>query len=209
MSSANSKECYIGIDIGATYLKSGIVSREGRIWAQRIQNVEHESLSLLTRQIVGQVHELRQADEGLHILGVGVGVPALVSKSGFRISVSPAMPYLNGAEFKTQMEQSLQLPTWVENDAHVSAYGEMLMGAASGASNFAYIAVGTRVGAALILGGEIFYGASGYAGELGHVSVDPEGKKCSCGGTGCLEKYVSAPSIAQRVEERLSLNPSS
>jgi glucokinase len=209
MSSANSKECYVGIDIGATYLKSGIVSHEGRIWAQRIQNVEHESLSLLTRQIVAQVHELRQADEELHILGVGVGVPALVSKSGTRISISPSMPYLNGAEFKTQMEQSLQLPTWVENDAHVSAYGEMLMGAASGASNFAYITVGTRVGAALILGGQIFYGASGYAGELGHVSVDPEGKKCSCGGTGCLEKYVSAPSIAQRVQERISLNPSS
>jgi len=59
MSSANSKECYIGIDIGATYFKFGIVSREGRIWAQRIQNVEHESLFLLTRQIVGQVYELR------------------------------------------------------------------------------------------------------------------------------------------------------
>jgi len=210
MSSAlNGKDCYIGIDIGGTYLKSGIVSPEGKIWAQRIQNVEHESLSALTKQIVGQVQELRQADEGFHILGVGVGVPALVPRNASHISISPAMPYLNGAEFKAQMEQSLQLPAWVENDANVGAYGEMLMGSAVGVKNFIYIAIGTRVGAAVVIDGKIFYGASGYAGELGHVSVDPEGKKCSCGGTGCLERYVSAPSIAQRVEERISLNPSS
>jgi glucokinase len=210
MSSAfASKDCYVGIDIGATYLKSGIVSPEGRIWAQRIQNVEHESLSALIKQILSHVQELRQADEGFHIVGVGVGVPALVSKNASHISISPAMPCLNGAEFKTQMEQSLQLPAWVENDANVGAYGEMLMGAAVGVSNFVYIAIGTRVGAAVVIDGKIFHGASGYAGELGHVSVDPEGKKCSCGGTGCLERYVSAPSIAQRVEERISLNPSS
>jgi glucokinase len=209
MNSASSKDCYVGIDIGATYLKSGIVSPEGRIWAQRIQNVEHESLSILIKQIVGQVDELRQADGTFHTLGVGVGIPALVSRNASHISISPAMPYLNGAEFKTQLEQSLQLPVWLENDANVGAYGEMLMGAAVGVNNFIYIAIGTRVGAAVVLDGKIFHGTSGYAGELGHVSVDPEGKKCSCGGTGCLEKYVSAPSIAQRVEERISLNPSS
>jgi glucokinase len=209
MNSASSKDCYVGIDIGATYLKSGIVSPEGRIWAQRIQNVEHESLSILIKQIVGQVHELRQADGTFHTLGVGVGIPALVSRNASHISISPAIPYLNGAEFKTQLEQSLQLPVWLENDANVGAYGEMLMGAAVGVNNFIYIAIGTRVGAAVVLDGKIFHGTSGYAGELGHVSVDPEGKKCSCGGTGCLEKYVSAPSIAQRVEERISLNPSS
>src|SRR5262245_4803042 len=209
MNSANSKDSYVGIDIGATYLKSGVVSPEGRIWAQRIQNVEHESLSLLIKQVVSQVHELRQADGGFHILGVGIGVPALVSRNASHISISPALPYLNGADLTTQVEQSLQLPAWAADDANVGAYGEMLIGAAVGGSDFIYVAIRARVGAAVVLDGKIFHGASGYAGELGHVSVDPEGKKCSCGGTGCLERYVSAPSIAQRVEERISLNPSS
>jgi glucokinase len=203
------KECYVGIDIGATYLKAGIVSPEGRIWAQRIQNVQHENLSVLTRQIVAQIQELRHADEGFRVVGVGAGVPGLVSRKTSRISISPTMPYLNGAEFKAQVEQSLQLPVWVENDAKVNAYGEMLMGAAVGVKNFVYITIGTRVGAAVVIDGKIFQGASGYAGELGHVGVDPEGKKCFCGGNGCLERYISAPSIAQRVEERISLNPSS
>jgi predicted NBD/HSP70 family sugar kinase len=85
----------------------------------------------------------------------------------------------------------------------------MLLGAAQGVDHFIYIAIGSRVGAAVVLGRKLYQGFSGFAGELGHVGVDPDGKKCYCGGTGCLERYVSAPSIAQRVEERISLNPSS
>lgn len=209
LSTITGKECYVGIDIGATYLRAGIVSPEGKIWAQRIQNVQHENLTLLTKQIVAQIQELRQADESFHLVGAGVGVPGLVSRKTSRISISATMPYLSGAEFKTQLEQSLQLPVWVENDAKVNAYGEMQIGVAVGVRNFIYIAIGTRVGAAVVIDGKIFEGASGYAGELGHVGVDPEGKKCFCGGTGCLERYISAPSIAQRVEERIALNPSS
>jgi glucokinase len=203
------KACYVGIDIGATYLKAGVVSVDGKIWAQRIQDVHHENLNILSNQIVSVIQELRQADGSFQFKGVGIGVPGLVSKKRSRISISPNMPYLNGAEFKAQMEPLLELPVLLENDAKVNAYGEMLMGAAADVRNFVYITIGTRVGAALVIDRKILQGASGYAGELGHMVVDPEGKKCSCGGTGCLESYVSAPSIAQRVEERISLNPSS
>jgi len=209
MNSAGSKDCYIGIDIGATYLKSGIVSPEGKIWAQRIQNVQHETLGMLTNQIVAQMRELRQADDDFHLESVGIGVPSLVSRKTSGISVSATLPYLNGADLKAELEPLLKLPVWLENDAKASAYGEMQVGAAVGAKNFIYIAIGSRVGAAVVIDGKIFQGVSGYAGELGHMAVDPEGKKCSCGATGCLERYVSAPSIAQRVEERISLNPSS
>src|SRR5437773_4435386 len=203
------KECYMGIDIGGTYIKAGVVSADGKIWAQRLQAVQHENLNVLIKQIVGVVHELRQAGESFQFKGVGIGVPGLVSKKKSRISISPNMPYLNGVEFKAQMEQLLELPVWLENDAKVNAYGEMLMGAARDIRDFIYITIGTRVGAAVVIDRKIFQGASGYAGELGHMGVDPEGKKCFCGGTGCLERYVSAPSIAQRVEERISLNPTS
>ncbi len=203
------KECYIGIDIGGTYLKGGVVNGDGKIWAQRLQPVEHESLAALLDQIIILVNELRQADEAFKVKGVGLGVPGLVSKRKSRISISPNVPYLNGVEFKTQMENLLELPVWLENDANVNAYGEMLMGAAVSVNDFIYITIGTRVGAAIVIGRKIYQGAGGYAGELGHIAIDPEGKKCYCGSSGCLERYVSAPSIAQRVEERISLNPSS
>jgi len=83
------------------------------------------------------------------------------------------------------------------------------MGAARDVDDFVYVSIGTRVGAGLVVNRRIYQGAGGFAGELGHIAVDPDGKKCFCGSTGCLERYVSAPSIAQRVEERIVLNPSS
>ncbi len=208
-SNLHHKECYAGIDIGATSLRAGIVSPEGKIWAQRIQSVRHESLGGLTSQIVAQMQELRQADDGFHLAGVGVGIPGLVSRMTSSISVSAALPYLSGAALKPQLERLLGLPVWLENDAKASAYGEMQIGAAAGAKDFVYISIGNRVGAAVVIDGKVFQGASGFTGELGHTVIDPEGKKCSCGATGCLERYISAPSIAQRVEERISLNPSS
>jgi glucokinase-like ROK family protein len=203
------KDCYIGIDIGDTYLNAGVINSDGRIWAQRHQDVPHENFAMLTQQIVATVSELRQADRSFPIKGVGIGVPGLISRRNSRIILSLNLPFLNGVEFKGQVEELIGLPVVLENDANMAAYAEMLIGAALGVSHFIYVAIGSRVGAAIILDRKVYQGFSGFAGELGHVSVDPDGKKCYCGGTGCLERYVSAPSIAQRVEERISLNPSS
>jgi len=201
--------CYIGIDIGSASIKAGVVDSEGKIRAQRNRSIAHESLPSLSRQIAAIVAELKEADSKFEVRGVGIGVPALVSKKKSRISISPSLPYLNGVEFKSQMEGLLGLPVSLENDANVAAYGEMSMGAARDVQDFVYVSIGTRVGAGLVINRRVYQGAGGFAGELGHIAVDPEGKKCFCGGTGCLERYVSAPSIAQRVEERIVLNPSS
>jgi glucokinase len=203
------KSCYIGIDIGGSTIKAGVVDTGGKIWAQRQKPISHDSLPSLSRQVALLVNELKDADSSFQVKGVGIGVPALVSKRKSHISISPSLPYLNGAELKSQMENLLGLPVSLENDANVSAYGEMLMGAAKEVQDFVYVSIGTRVGAGIVLGRRIYQGAGGFAGELGHIGVDPEGKKCFCGGAGCLERYVSAPSIAQRVEERIILNPSS
>ena len=112
-------------------------------------------------------------------------------------------------DLKTTLSKELHLPVVIDNDANAGAYGEMQMGAATSVRNFIYISIGTRVGASIVLNRSIYRGASGYAGELGHSSVDPDGKLCVCGRQGCLESYISAPSIAQRVDERIGLNPTS
>ncbi|MBM3804562.1 MAG: ROK family protein [Acidimicrobiia bacterium] len=208
-SSSPKHDCYIGIDIGGASIKAGVVDSHGKIRAQRNRVIAHETLPLLSQHIAGIVGELKEADLSLEVRGVGIGVPALVSKRKSRISISPSLPYLNGVEFKSQMEGLLGLPVSLENDANVAAYGEMTAGAAREAQDFVYVSIGTRVGAGLVINRRIYQGAGGFAGELGHISVDPEGKKCFCGSSGCLERYVSAPSIAQRVEERIVLNPSS
>lgn len=203
------KDCYIGIDIGGSTIKAGVVDAQGKIWAQRQKPIFHENLSALSSQITLMVSELREADPSFQVKAAGIGVPALVSKKKSHISISPSLPYLNGVELKSQMESLLGLPVSLENDANVGAYGEMSVGAAKEARDFVYVSIGTRVGAGIVINRKIYRGAGGFAGELGHIAVDPEGKKCFCGATGCLERYVSAPSIAQRVEERIILNPSS
>ena len=203
------KDHYIGIDVGDTYLNAGVMSADGKIWAQRHQDVPRENFTVLTQQIVATISELRQADRSFQIKGVGIGAPGLISKKKPRINLSLNLPCLNGVEFKSQVEELIELPVVLENDSNMAAYAEMLIGAALSVNHFIYIAIGSRVGAAIIFGRKIYQGSNGFAGELGHVGVDPDGKKCYCGGTGCLERYVSAPSIAQRVEERISLNPSS
>jgi len=199
----------IGIDVGSSSLKAGLVDVDGKIWAQRQVSISHESPSKLQHQIAQIVHDLRSADRKSQVKAIGIGLPALVSRKKTSVSISPGLPYLNGIELKSCMESLLGLPVLLENDSKVSVYGEILVGAGRDVKNLVYISIGSRVGAGLVLNGEIFEGAGGFAGELGHVSVDVEGKKCACGGTGCLERYISAPSIAQRAEERMTLNPSS
>ncbi|HVN79603.1 MAG TPA: ROK family protein [Terriglobia bacterium] len=203
------KECFIGMDIGGTYIKAGVVGVDGKVWAQRHQDVQRNDLGSLIRQIVSLANELKLADPTLQVMGIGVGFPGLISAKDSVISLSPNIPALNGIHLKEILTDQLGWPAVIENDANAGAYGEMWLGAATSVTNFIYISIGTRVGAAIVLNRQIYRGVGGYAGELGHTSVVPDGKACFCGRTGCLEAYVSAPSIAQRVEERLNLNPSS
>ena len=199
---------FVGIDIGGVTIKAGLVDSEGNVRSQRQQTIAHENLETLTQQILHLTEELR-GDSDIRVKSVGIGVPALVSKSSRKIAISPSLHYLDGIELKSRMENLLQLPVLIENDANVGAYGEMIQGAATNMKDFVYISIGSRVGAGIIFDRQIYHGAGGFAGELGHMSVDPEGKSCFCGSNGCLERYVSATSIAQRGEERIVLNPSS
>jgi glucokinase len=199
---------YIGIDIGGVTIKAGLVDSDGNVRSQRQQLIAHENMETLTQQIFHLTKELR-GDSNINVRSMGIGVPALVSKNSRKIVISPSLRYLDGIELQGRMESLLEYPVFIENDANVGAYGEMIQGAATNVRDFAYISIGSRVGGGIIFDRQIYYGVGGFAGELGHVTVDPEGKSCYCGSNGCLERYVSATSISQRVEERIILNPSS
>jgi glucokinase-like ROK family protein len=203
------KNCCLGIDIGKSHIKAGIVSAEGKVLAQKHQDVECRGLESLLGQIVSIAQQLRQADADFSLQSAGIGLPAMLRKSSQEVSLSLAMPFLNGVNFRERAQEALGIPVAVDNDANVAALGEMHLGAAQGVDSFIYINIGSRVGASIVIDRKIYRGSSGYAGELGHIAIDPDGKKCLCGNMGCLERYVSASAIAQRVQERLNLNPSS
>lgn len=136
------------------------------------------------------------------IVGVGLGTPGVVdAEKGVMLSEAVNIPEWKGRNLKAELEQVLGLPTFVDNDANAAGFGEYTFGAGKGAKSLVFVALGTGIGGAVILNGEIIRGTSFVAGELGHISVEPNGPKCGCGNYGCVELFASGPAIAQKARE--------
>jgi glucokinase len=175
-----------GIDVGGTYVKFGVVTTPPDV--QQFKSVPTERDNLV-KQLVAIVQEL-----GVEALGVGV--PGLV-RSGTVLS-SPNFPEARDLKLQEILQSSLKMPVRVENDAGMVAAGEWKYGAGSGADSLLLMTLGTGVGGGLILDGKLYVGA-GVAGEVGHITIDPDGPPCTCGNYGCLESYVGSKAIALRV----------
>ncbi|MDQ3806150.1 MAG: ROK family protein, partial [Acidobacteriota bacterium] len=135
--------------------------------------------------------------------GVGVGVPGLVNPQTGRVVISSDLPSVVRGDLLAELKGATGLPVVLDNDANAGALGEYTVGAGRGARNMFYVTIGTGIGGALILEGRLWRGVSGFAGEFGHITIDPEGVECMCGNVGCLETVASAPNIVRRTHERL------
>ena len=129
------------------------------------------------------------------VRGIGVGVPGLRSYSTGVVETSPNIPCIHGVNLENLLRDKLGMPVITENDAKAGAYGEWVCGASRGLQHVAYITIGTGLGCGIIFHGKLFRGASGYAGELGHTTVELDGRPCACGSRGCLETRVSATAM--------------
>jgi glucokinase len=183
---------YIGIDIGGTEIKAGLVDREGAIlaWSRRPTNRREPEL-LLARllELVDSV------SGGSEVRAIGVGVPGLISVRSGRVEMAPNMPALNGLNISEMLAGPTGLPTIAANDADMNAWGEFGAGAARGSRHVVCLTIGTGLGSGLILDGRLWAGTSGFGAEAGHMVLDPEGLPCGCGSRGCLETIVSATGI--------------
>ena len=128
-------------------------------------------------------------------MAFGVAVPAIISLSDGTIFNAPNLPDLNGLNLEAVLSSRMGLPVRLENDANAAAVGEHWLGASRGFETSICITLGTGVGGGLIIGGKLFRGIDGTAGEIGHITVEPEGHPCGCGSLGCLEQYASATAI--------------
>ena len=153
-------------------------------------------------QIARLVAALRD-DSGARVAGVGLGVPGLVNPQTGRVVISSDLPSVVREDLRASLSDSTGLPVTLDNDANAGAMGEYTAGAGRGSRNMFYVTIGTGIGGALILDGRLWRGASGFAGEFGHITIDPEGVECTCGNVGCLETVASAPNIVRRTHERL------
>ena len=195
---------FIGIDLGGTTLKGALVSAAGEIIEEIRTESEQQSPDALFNQLVAASISLRdsQKAEG-RVAGIGIGIPGLVNRKTNRIEVMPNLPALSEIDITTGLSRETGLPVIIDNDANAAAYGELHVGAARGRKEVFFVTLGTGIGAGLIINGRIYRGASGFAGEFGHMTIDPEGIECACGNIGCLETIASGPNIVRRTRERL------
>ncbi|PLY04929.1 MAG: ROK family protein [Desulfuromonas sp.] len=204
-------QAHIGIDLGGTHLRAALVSMTGEV-LYRHSRTSSRQLSITT--LIDTLQELvgllvaQAADAELQLGGVGVGVPALLDHRGV-IVTAPNIPGLNGADLGTRLAEVVGLPVSVCNDADAAALGEARFGAGADLTSFLMLTLGTGVGGALILSGNLWRGCDGVAGEVGHVTVEPFGRKCGCGSHGCLEQYASATGIVLTARELLAQEASS
>lgn len=194
----NTEPGFIGIDLCGGRLRAGVVSNEGEVSQRREEELHHDRL---VEQVSGVVTDLRGSAG--NIGAVGIAVPGLVNRQSDRVIASRDVPSTVRENLHAEVMAATGMRVELENDANAAAYGEYKIGAGRGSRNLFYITIGDGIGGAIILDGKLWTGASGFAGEVGHITIDTEGSECQCGNTGCLETVASAPNIVRRANERL------
>lgn len=199
------KELVIGIDIGGTFTKFGFVDREGIFYAEG--NSPTDMFDNVDDYIQNLVKDLKKAEKEIKgpfkIVGMGIGAPNGNYHKG-TVENATNLKWKGIVPFAELMKKHYDVPIKLTNDANAAALGEMIYGGARGMRDFVMITLGTGLGSGIVVNGDLVYGHDGFAGELGHVNVQKNGRKCGCGNLGCLETYVSAPGIKRTVFELLA-----
>jgi glucokinase len=194
-----SEQHYVGVDLCAQSARGALVTPGGDVVARREATFAEDDLPA---QVARLIAELRDAAP-VAIAAIGVGVPGLVNPQTGRVVISTDIPSVARGDLRAELERAAGIPVTLDNDANAGALGEYTVGAGRGSRNMFYVTIGTGIGGAIIIDGHLWRGASGFAGEFGHITIDPEGVECVCGNVGCLETVASAPNIVRRTHERL------
>lgn len=190
----------IGIDLGGTSAKIGILNLAGEVdsnWS--IPTDISEEGSQIVPNIIKSLkenfkkHGLTTAD----ILGIGMGSPGSVNRSNGTVIGAYNLNWKTLQPIREQIEEAFGVPFFIDNDANVAALGEQWVGAGNSEPDVSFITLGTGVGSGLIVDGHLVHGANDSAGEIGHLTVEPNGYECTCGKKGCLEQYASATGIVR------------
>lgn len=198
------KEIAIGIDIGGTNTVLGIIDREGNILAENdVSTKEFPDVNDFINMLHKTIQEtLTTLKEQVEPMGIGIGAPNANYYRG-TIEHAPNLVWKGIIPLKEMMGKYFEFPIVVTNDANAAAMGEMIYGGAKKMKNFIVYTLGTGLGSGIVINGEVLYGYSGFAGEIGHIIMVPGGRDCGCGRKGCLENYVSATGLCRTVTELL------
>lgn len=199
---------YIGLDLGGTNIKISVFDdffhklgekrtpTEVRFGSEHVLNRIYDAILAL----LDELHLTCQ-----DITCMGIGVPGILDIKNGISRFSPNFPKWEEVPIVAWMESHLHIPTYIDNDARVNLYGEWKFGAGKNRNNVLMITLGTGLGGAAVIDGRVIYGATGSAGEIGHINMFREGRECRCGSSGCLGRYVSALGILRTFREKVQL----
>jgi len=190
---------YAGFDLGGTQLKYGLLDERLRLVYKGKAPTPSTMAGLL--DLFGQLWEELEKKERRSIRAAGFGIPGIFNLKEQKIYQSPNYSELDGFDLRPAIARKIKTPFWIDNDANIAAYGEYRCGAGRGVRHLLLLTLGTGVGSGIIIDGELLHGSCGFAAEMGHIVVNPDGERCNCGSHGCLETEAAAGPIVRNYRQ--------
>lgn len=197
---------FVGVDIGGTKIAIVLVNERGRILKSDEFPVRDKSPKYSIQELIRKTQKLIGTKK---ISGIGIGTPGPVNPNSGKIPWAPNLPKWKGIPICNIMKQKFRVPAFIENDANAAALCEYKFGWGRGKKDMIYVTVSTGVGGGLILDGKLYSGSSFNGGELGHITVVPNGNLCGCGKHGCLEAHASGTAIGSAAKHIARMKPHS
>jgi glucokinase len=198
------KEVVAGVDIGGTNTVFGIVDRTGNIVAEgSLKTTDYPEIKDFISALSSDIRQLMAQNAGYNLAAIGIGAPNANYHKG-TIELAPNLAWKGIVPLSRYMNEKIDVPVTITNDANAAALGEMIFGGARNMKDFIILTLGTGLGSGIVINGQVVYGHTGFAGELGHQTIVPGGRACGCGRLGCYETYASASGLVRTVLEMLS-----
>lgn len=192
---------FLGIDIGATSVDVAVTNAELEVLGHLTQPMDvREGPVAVFEQALALAGKLKASGVAEGFDGAGIGVPGPVRFPEGVPVAPPIMPGWDGFPVREALSQELGCPVMVDNDVNLMAVGEQHAGVARTVQDFLFVKIGTGIGCGIVVGGEVYRGTTGSAGDIGHIQVEPDGRPCACGNRGCLEAYFGGASLARDAE---------
>ncbi len=203
-----SKATILGIDVGGTTIKFGVVKNNKIIFEYMLPTLAYENPGKVLSQLNIGVKKIFEVYKKSDFIGIGIGFPGKVDIETGIVTSAPNFRNWKKIQVRKSLE-SYKLPIFIDNDANCAALGELYFGSGNNLENFIMVTLGTGVGGGIIINKKLFRGESGGAGEIGHITIDYSGPKCKCGKHGCVEAYAGNNYIKQRTIQKLNEYPDS
>jgi len=196
----------IGVDLGGTHAYAGVVNINGEILLRKEIDIDLslEAEVMIRKLIIPTIKDAIEENEEItdSIAAIGMGIPGRHDSKRGICYFSPNFRWRD-VHVTRPIEESLGLPVFMNNDVRTAALGEKHFGAGRGVSHFVVCAIGTGIGGGIVVDGKLILGENEAAGEIGHITVDPDGHQCNCGNFGCMEALASGPNIGRRAREAM------